>query len=298
MSKTLKKSGINNQKKLNNYFDMINKSLKIGEIYKDNFESYENRNNKILNRSFYPLNKFVVLFDIFFHRIIPKIKIFKKFYFLITNGKNRAFSKAEIYGRLYYCGFEIVKEKSLNDSVSFTAKKIKENKIIKSLNYGLFIKLERLGKDNKVFQVYKIRTMSPYSEYIQNYVFNKNKLDFGGKIKDDFRISSKGKFLRKFWIDELPMIFNILKGQIKLVGVRPISKHYFSLYDKELQDLRSQNKPGFIPPFYVDLPNTLEEIMESEKKYLNSYKKHPIKTDFKYFIISLKNVLFRGVRSK
>lgn len=294
----MRKADIHSQKKLNNYFNLINKSLVIGEIYEDDFESYNHRNKKIINGSFYPLNKFLLIFDVFFHRIIPKLKIFKKIYFKLTNGKNRAFSKAEIYGRLYYCGFEIVQEKNLNDRVFFSARKIKENKIIKSLNYGLFIKLERLGKYNKIFKVYKIRTMSPYSEYLQKYIFNKNKLDLDGKIKNDFRISSKGKILRKFWIDELPMIFNIFKGQMKLVGVRPISKHYFNLYDKELQDLRSQCKPGFIPPFYVDLPSTFDEIMESEKKYLKSYKKHPLKTDLKYFVIAFKNVLLGGVRSK
>jgi len=84
---------------------------------------------------------------------------------------------------------------------------------------------------------------------------------------------------------------------MKLVGVRPLSTHFFSLYTKELQDLRTQFKPGFIPPFYVDLPDTMEEIMASEKKYLEAYAKEPLKTDLKYIYLSLKNVLFKGARS-
>ena len=94
------------------------------------------------------------------------------------------------------------------------------------------------------------------------------------------------------------MLINVLKGDIKLVGVRPLSKHFYSLYDEDLQINRIKNKPGFIPPYYVDLPKTMNEIMESERKYLDLYNKSPIKTDIIYFFKAFKNVLFRGVRSK
>ena len=128
-------------------------------------------------------------------------------------------------------------------------------------------------------------------------MFLKNDLKDGGKIKDDFRISLEGKFLRKFWIDELPMLYNLLKGEMKLVGVRPLSAHYFSLYTKELQELRVTTKPGLIPPFYVDMPVTLEQIMASEMKYLRAYKKRPICTDFVYFFKSLYSILIKRNRS-
>ena len=140
--------------------------------------------------------------------------------------------------------------------------------------------------------------MHPFSEYLQEYIYNKNKLQEGGKIKNDFRISPVGRILRKFWIDEIPMLFNILKGDMKLVGVRPLSEHFFSLYDEDLQMQRIKHKPGFIPPYYVDLPKTMDEIMESERRYFALYKKSPLITDLKYFFIALKNVLFKGARSK
>ena len=87
-------------------------------------------------------------------------------------------------------------------------------------------------------------------------------------------------------------------GDMKIVGVRPLSEHFFSLYDKDLQKERIKNKPGLIPPYYVDLPKTMDEIMESELKYLNLCNESLIKTDFKYFFLALKNIFFKGARSK
>ena len=94
------------------------------------------------------------------------------------------------------------------------------------------------------------------------------------------------------------MLMNVIKGEMKLVGVRPLSKHFHSLYDEDLQQKRIKYKPGFIPPFYVDLPKTMTEIMDSERKYLDLYDQSPFTTDVKYFFIAFKNVLFKGARSK
>jgi hypothetical protein len=79
--------------------------------------------------------------------------------------------------------------------------------------------------------------------------------------------------------------------------VRPLSSHYFSLYTKEHQEKRINHKPGLIPPFYVDYPKTLEEIMESEVKYMDAYDKHPFRTDFIYFFKALYNIIFKRYRS-
>jgi len=103
--------------------------------------------------------------------------------------------------------------------------------------------------------------------------------------------------MRKVWLDELPMLVNVLKGDMKIVGVRPLSKHYFELYTEELKQMRIKTKPGLIPPFYVDMPKTLEEIMESEMKYLIAYKKNPLFTDIKYFFGAFYNIAFKRARS-
>ena len=179
----------------------------------------------------------------------------------------------------------------------FVARKVKEPAYDYNPTYGPLIKLRRYGKGGKIIGVYKMRTMHPYSEYLQAYVFEQNKLADGGKFKDDFRITTLGKFMRKVWIDELPMFLNVFKGEMKLVGVRPISKHYYGLFSDELKEKRIKYKPGLIPPFYADLPKTLEEIEDSELRYLESYSKNPASTQIKYFNKSMYNIFIKKARS-
>ncbi|MDB2471421.1 sugar transferase [Flavobacteriaceae bacterium] len=288
---------INDIRFINKFFEAVNTVLPNSGLYFGKVITYPNRRKAIFNK--YPpiINRIIYLTDYIFTRVLPKLKLTKKFYFYLTKGKSRVISRAETYGRLYACGFEIIDDTTIKNSLYFVAKKIKEPTYDKDPSYGPLIRLKRIGKNGKNIRVFKFRTMHPFSEYLQEFVYNKNKLQKGGKIKNDFRVSPEGRILRKFWIDELPMLLNILKGDIKLVGVRPLSAHFFSLYDSDLQKLRTQTKPGFIPPFYVDLPETMDEIMESERKYLMAYQKSPLITDIKYFFKSFQNVLFRGARS-
>jgi hypothetical protein len=61
--------------------------------------------------------------------------------------------------------------------------------------------------------------------------------------------------------------------------------------------LRKRTKPGLIPPFYVDMPETFEEIRASEKKYLEAYFKQPIRTDLYYGFWALYNIFIKSARS-
>ena len=119
----------------------------------------------------------------------------------------------------------------MGDKVFFVTKKKDECKNKMDLKNGPIIKLDRI-EEGEGFFVYKLRTMHAYSQFLQEYIYNQNDLKKGGKINDDFRISFEGKFFRKFWIDELPMILNVLKGQMKIVGIRPLSPHYFGCIQK------------------------------------------------------------------
>jgi len=232
-----------------------------------------------------------------FYRIFPKLPALKKIYFETTKGKNRVISMAELMGRLYFCGFKVLAEQEINGNFFFIAQKTKTPSLDQSPTYSPFVKLKRIGLNGQIINVYKFRTMYPYSEYLQDYVYKKHKLQSGGKLKDDFRITEYGNFMRKYWLDELPMLYNWIRGDLKLFGVRPLSKHYLSLYDRPLRKIREKIKPGVIPPYYADLPRHLEGIVESEKRYIQAYCSHPIKTQWVYFWKVMNNIIFKGARS-
>lgn len=288
---------INDIRYINKYFEKVNSLLPDQGLFIGNFESSSQRFTRLIRK--YPETYAYLFHTLTFilKRIFPKWSLTKRLYFSITKGKNRYLPLAEVLGRLVSCGFEIINYKEMNNLTYFVGKKIGEPSFDYSASYGLLIKLPRVGKNGKLIKVYKLRTMHPYAEYLQEYIHKKNELKKGGKFKDDFRIAEWGKVFRKLWIDELPMLVNLAKGDLKIVGVRPLSEHYISLYPKKLQDLRIKTKPGLFPPFYLDMPNTLEEIIKSEEKYLNQYFEHPIKTDIKYFKEIMKNILFKGNRS-
>ena len=259
---------INNVRWVNKFFESVNGKIEIGGIYINSVETYTTRRIRILRRLIPPFNYFLYTADIFITRVFPKVPFTKKIYFFITKGHGRVLSRAETFGRLYSCGFEIVDEQLIGDELFFVARKIKEPVFDNNPTYGPIIRLKRHGKGGKLFNVYKLRTMHAYSEYLQQYVYEHNDLMEGGKFKNDFRITTEGQIFRKFWIDELPMFINVFKGNMKIVGVRPLSKHYFSLYSDELKQKRIKFKPGLVPPFYVDNPKTLETAiaMQGMKK--------------------------------
>ena len=288
---------VNDFRRINKYFESVNTKLPVGGIFINKVETHGVRRSRIYKKFSKPFSHLYYFCDVLLTRVSPKLKLTKSLYFNITNGKGRVLTKAETFGRLYSCGFEILEERKINNELYFVAKKIKEPAYDPDPTYGPLIKLKRLGHNGTTIKVYKFRTMYPFSEYLQQYVYEKNQLKEGGKLKNDFRISHEGKIMRKYWLDELPMIINFLKNEMKLVGVRPLSAHYYSLYPEELQKLRIEVKPGLLPPFYADMPKTLEEIVASELKYLKAYKKAPLKTDIQYFMKILQNILFKGKRS-
>ena len=207
-------------------------------------------------------------------------------------------SKAETLGRLQYCGFKVTAVKEIDDKLYFITRKVGVPSQDTDPSYGPFIKMKRVGQDGETLFIYKFRTMHAYSEYLQKYVHDQNELEAGGKFMDDFRITGWGKVFRKLWIDELPQFLNWIRGDVSLVGVRALSFHYFSLYPEDMQALRTQFKPGLVPPYYADLPSNFNEIIESERRYLLKRKKRPISTQFEYFFKAWWNILVKGARSK
>ncbi len=289
---------VNDIKEINKFFSAVNHRLPDGGLFVGCVETKYLRRQRIFKKFPPVLNKIYYVLDFILKRVFPKLPVTRQFYFFLTGGRNKVMSRTETLGRLYAAGFEVVKKEFIGNNLYFAVKKVKHPLFNHELKYGPIFKMRRHGKNGKIIYVYKMRTMHSYSEFIQHYVYAKNNLAEGGKMKDDFRVSSIGKVFRKYWIDELPMIYNLLKGDLKLVGVRPLSAQYLGLYSAELKEKRINHKPGLIPPFYVDLPKTIEEIQASEMKYLLAYEKNPFFTDVKYFFHAVVNILVRKARSK
>lgn len=288
---------INDIRYVNKYFEALNRKLVKGGVIIGCVEIYRQRKKRIL-RKHHPLISYPMYWgDIVVKRVFPKLKLTQWIYFFLTRGQNRAISREEAFGRLYSCGFKVVSERDINNVLYFSFEKVSKPKYDTEPTYGPFVKLKRVGKDGVIFNVRKFRTMYAYSEYLQDYVYENNNLAEGGKFHNDFRITGWGRILRKFWLDELPMLWNLVKGQMKIVGVRPLSKQYFNLYDKKVQEKRVKFKPGLVPPYYVDMPKTMEEIQSSEMRYLEAYERSPWKTQWVYFWKAMWNILVKRARS-
>ncbi len=291
-------SKINDIPKINKLLEAVSVKMEKDGVFICCAITNESKKELLLKNHPTIINRFIYFIYFLYKRLWPKLPFLKKIYFKLTKGSNRAISHAEVLGRLYSCGFVYLDHATINYTTWYAVRKTSNPILDLSPTYGPLIKLKRIGKNGKLIKVYKVRTMHPFSEYIQEFVYQNNNIENEGKFKDDFRVSTVGKVFRKIWLDEIPMIINILKGDLKIVGVRPLSKHYLSLYPEDFQKFRLQFKPGLLPPYYVDMPKSFEEIIESERKYLLLYSKHKILTDIKYFFIIVFNIVFKRARSK
>lgn len=284
---------------LNRFFSLVNNKIPAHGYFVCTFEEKNVRNFNYKRKYPKGIAGLFGFIDYFYHRVIPKMFLTKGIYNVMNEYSQQSLTKPEVLGRLHYAGFEVKAEKKIDQITYIIARKRRKvNLNLRDMKYGMLIKLRRIGKGGKKIKVYKFRTMYPFSEFIQAYVYNKYSLQKGGKINRDIRVSPVGKFLRKVWLDELPMLYNILKGDIKLVGVRPLSEHFFSLYEEELQIKRTQYKPGLLPPFYADMPKTLDEVQISEMKYLIQCEENGVFiTDIRYFIKIMNNILIKKARS-
>ncbi len=136
----------------------------------------------------------------------------------------------------------------------------------------VFFQQRRAGKDGKPFTMLKFRTMVADAEERLGELVDLKKLDEPAfKIPNDPRVTRAGRFLRRFSLDELPQLFNVLRGDMSLVGPRPEEESVVALYDKR-QRSRLAIKPGMTGPMQVygrsDL--TFEERLAMERDYLDN----------------------------
>ena len=136
----------------------------------------------------------------------------------------------------------------------------------------IFFSQPRCGKDNKVFSMYKFRSMVSNAEELLEELKTLNEMDGPVfKIKEDPRITKVGKFIRKTSIDELPQLFNVLKGDMSLVGPRPPIPHEVAEYN-DYQMQRLLVKPGLTCIWQVSGRNTIgfDEWVEMDLDYIKN----------------------------
>lgn len=153
------------------------------------------------------------------------------------------------------------------------------------LGSPVIFKQQRPGKDEKIFTLYKFRTMTDEKD------------EEGNLLPDDIRLTKFGKLLRSTSLDELPELFNILKGDMSIVGPRPLLVRYLPLYNKE-QKHRHDVRPGFTGYAQVNGRNALswEDKFRLDVEYVNSIS---FLLDVNIILKTIKVVLFReGISSE
>ena len=127
------------------------------------------------------------------------------------------------------------------------------------LGSPVFFAQERPGKDEKIFKMYKFRTMSDEKD------------ENGELLSDSIRLTAFGKWLRSTSLDELPELFNILKGDMSIIGPRPLLVKYLPLYSAE-QAKRHGVKPGLTGYAQANGRNSLswEEKFTMDVEYVNN----------------------------
>ncbi len=141
--------------------------------------------------------------------------------------------------------------------------------ILISDSYPVFFIQKRVGINGKVFLLWKFRTMKPGS-LSNNDLKKLNEADGPVfKIKNDPRFYKFGKFLSHTGLDELPQFFNILKGEMTLIGPRPLPVDEVKKIDKKYKK-RNKVLPGIISPWVLDGYHKLKfnEWMESDLRYI------------------------------
>lgn len=149
---------------------------------------------------------------------------------------------------------------------------------LKLKNGKVFFIQERIGKNNKIFKIYKLQTM------------NEARDSKGVLLPDHMRITPIGQFLRKYSIDEIPQLLNILKFELSFVGPRPLLVEYLPLYNNE-QIRRHDVTPGITGWAQVNGRNvtTWQRRFRLDVEYVNNIS---LFLDLEIALLTIKKVFF------
>ena len=138
----------------------------------------------------------------------------------------------------------------------------------------LFFKQQRVGKNGRIFNIYKLRSMYVDAEQRKEALMAENKMDgHMFKMDDDPRITKVGSFIRKYSIDELPQFFNVVKGDMSIIGTRPPTVDEFEMYESR-HKRRLSMRPGISGMWQVSGRSDIqdfEEVVELDCKYIDEW---------------------------
>lgn len=138
----------------------------------------------------------------------------------------------------------------------------------------IFFSQKRVGRNGRIFRIYKFRSMYPDAEERKKELMKENKMQgLMFKMDNDPRIIPIGKFIRKTSLDEFPQFFNVLKGDMSLVGTRPPTVDEYKQYDRHHM-VRLAAKPGLTGLWQVSGRSDIvdfEEVVALDKKYIQEW---------------------------
>lgn len=157
----------------------------------------------------------------------------------------------------------------------------------------LFFSQKRVGRNGRIFKIYKFRSMYSDAEQRKKELMEKNEMNgLMFKMENDPRITKVGKFIRKTSLDELPQFWNVLKGDMSLVGTRPPTVDEFEHYEGYHKQRLSMT-PGLTGVWQVSGRNDIkdfEEIVAMDVDYINNWS---LKRDFGIILQTIR-VVFTG----
>jgi exopolysaccharide production protein ExoY len=160
----------------------------------------------------------------------------------------------------------------------------------------LFHYRESVGLNESTIFVIKFRTMKKDADEILNRWEKENKKYYTqyskhNKLKKDPRVTKIGKYLRKYSLDELPQLINVLKGEMNLVGPRPITEQEAKIIDVKTMKIRTSVRPGMTGLWQVNgrQETSFQERIKLDVEYVNN---RSIWNDFIIIIKTIPSVLF------
>jgi exopolysaccharide biosynthesis polyprenyl glycosylphosphotransferase len=138
----------------------------------------------------------------------------------------------------------------------------------------IFFVQDRVGQNRRIFRIYKFRTMVAGAEKLMKHLESLNEMSGPVfKIRNDPRITTVGRILRRSSIDELPQLFNVLKGDMSLVGPRPLAVRDYNGFSEDWQRRRFSVKPGITCLWQISGRNTLsfDRWMVLDLQYMDEW---------------------------